>query len=236
MQRNKAIVGQNAFAHEAGIHQDGMLKERTTYEIMRPEDVGFATTDLVLGKHSGRAALANRAKALGYTLTSEQLQTVFEQFKVLADKKKEIYDADIAALIEQEIRSVSELWSLLSYQVTAGTGKVPVVTLRLRRGEEEFSTEMACGDGPVDAVFLAIEELTGITVDLPRLQRPQRHGGQGRAGRGGRRGGARGPVVSRPGRIDRQRRGQRQGVSGGDQPHRRQRRRSRARRRGSGVA
>ncbi len=107
VQRNKAVVGQNAFAHEAGIHQDGMLKERTTYEIMRPEDVGFATTDLVLGKHSGRAALGNRAKALGYTLTAEQLQTVFEQFKLLADKKKEIYDADIAALIEQEIRSVS---------------------------------------------------------------------------------------------------------------------------------
>jgi 2-isopropylmalate synthase len=164
VQRNKAIVGQNAFAHEAGIHQDGILKERTTYEIMRPEDVGFASTDLVLGKHSGRAALGNRAQALGYALTSEQLQTVFEQFKLLADKKKEIYDADIAALIEQEIRSVSELWSLKSYQVTSGTGKVPVVTLRLRRGEEEFGTEMACGDGPVDAVFLAIEELTGITV------------------------------------------------------------------------
>ena len=123
VQRNKAIVGQNAFAHEAGIHQDGMLKERTTYEIMRPEDVGFTTTDLVLGKHSGRAALANRVKALGYALTSEQLDTVFEQFKVLADKKKEIYDADIAALIEQEIRAVSELWSLTSYQVTSRHGQ-----------------------------------------------------------------------------------------------------------------
>ena len=103
VQRNKAIVGRNAFAHEAGIHQDGMLKERTTYEIMRPEDVGFAKTDLVLGKHSGRAALADRAKALGYHLTGEQLQTVFEQFKLLADKKKEIYDADIAALIDQQM-------------------------------------------------------------------------------------------------------------------------------------
>ena len=164
VQRNKAVVGENAFAHEAGIHQDGILKERTTYEIMRPEDVGFAASDLVLGKHSGRAALASRAKDLGYTLTSEQLQTVFEQFKVLADKKKEIYDGDIAALIEQEIRSVSELWSLGRYQVTCGTGKVPLVTLRLRRGEEEFSTQMACGDGPVDAVFLAVEQLTGVTV------------------------------------------------------------------------
>ena len=118
VQRNKAIVGQNAFAHEAGIHQDGILKEPTTYEIMRPEDVGFSTSDLVLGKHSGRAALADRAKRMGYTLTAQQLQTVFEQFKTLADKKKQIYDADVAALIEQEIRTAPELWSLVSYQVT----------------------------------------------------------------------------------------------------------------------
>ena len=123
VQRNKAIVGRNAFAHEAGIHQDGMLKERRTYEIMRPEDVGLAKTDLVLGKHSGRAALADRAKALGYHLTGEQLQTVFEQFKVLADKKKEVYDADIAALIEQEIRDVPETWTIAGYRLVAGTGQ-----------------------------------------------------------------------------------------------------------------
>ncbi len=123
VQRNKAIVGRNAFAHEAGIHQDGMLKERTTYEIMRPEDVGFAQTDLVLGKHSGRAALADRAKALGYHLTGEQLQTVFEQFKVLADKKKEIYDADIAALIDHQLHDEHNTWSLVSYEITAGTGQ-----------------------------------------------------------------------------------------------------------------
>ena len=94
VQRNKAIVGRNAFAHEAGIHQDGMLKERTTYEIMLPEDVGFTQTDLVLGKHSGRAALADRAATLGHELTGEQLDRVFEDFKKLADKKKEIYDGD----------------------------------------------------------------------------------------------------------------------------------------------
>src|SRR5580704_17657957 len=104
VQRNKAIVGRNAFAHEAGIHQDGMLKERTTYEIMRPEDVGLSKTDLVLGKHSGRAALADRAKALGYQLSNEQLQTVFEQFKDLADKKKEVYDADLVAIIDEQMR------------------------------------------------------------------------------------------------------------------------------------
>src|SRR5476649_640757 len=125
--RNKAIVGRNAFAHEAGIHQDGMLKGRTTYEIMRPEDVGFTKTDLVLGKHSGRAALADRAKALGYDLDATQLQSVFEAFKILADKKKEIYDGDIAALIDQQIHDQSESWSMVSYQVTAGTGTTPSV-------------------------------------------------------------------------------------------------------------
>jgi 2-isopropylmalate synthase len=103
VQRNKAIVGRNAFAHEAGIHQDGMLKEPTTYEIMRPQDVGFAKTDLVLGKHSGRAALADRAHQLGYTLTGDQLRNVFEVFKQLADKKKEIADEDIQSLIQHEL-------------------------------------------------------------------------------------------------------------------------------------
>jgi 2-isopropylmalate synthase len=164
VQRNKAIVGQNAFAHEAGIHQDGMLKERTTYEIMRPEDVGFSMSDLVLGKHSGRAALADRAKAMGYSVTGEQLATVFDQFKVLADKKKEIYDADIAALIEQQIHSISEKWTVDSYKVICGTGQVPEVTLRLRRGDEKQTVSITCGDGPIDAIFLAIEQATGITV------------------------------------------------------------------------
>ncbi len=164
VQRNKAIVGRNAFAHEAGIHQDGMLKERTTYEIMRPEDVGFSKTDLVMGKHSGRAALADRAKGLGYHLTGEQLQTVFDEFKVLADKKKEVYDADIAALIEQQIREVPELWGFASYSISCGTGAVPKVTLKLTHGDQEMSEEMSCGDGPIDAIFLAIERLTGIVV------------------------------------------------------------------------
>jgi 2-isopropylmalate synthase len=164
VQRNKAVVGRNAFAHEAGIHQDGMLKERSTYEIMRPEDVGFAKTDLVLGKHSGRAALADRAAALGYHLSAEQLQHVFEQFKVLADKKKEVYDADLAALIEQRMQTLPESWSLVSYTMSLGTGGHPTVRLTLRRGEEEVTEELSDGDGPVDAIFLAIEKITGVTV------------------------------------------------------------------------
>ncbi len=164
VQRNKAIVGRNAFAHEAGIHQDGMLKERTTYEIMRPEDVGFTTSDLVLGKHSGRAALAARAKALGFRLSGEQLNTVFDAFKRLADKKKEIYDGDLAALVEEQIQGVADVWTLDSYEVTSGTNRTPRVALKIRKGDEVKTAEMECGDGPVDAIFLAIEELTGFDV------------------------------------------------------------------------
>jgi 2-isopropylmalate synthase len=164
IQRNKAIVGRNAFAHEAGIHQDGILKERTTYEIMRAQDVGFANNDLVLGKHSGRAALADRARSLGYTLDSDKLQTVFEQFKILADKKKEIYDDDLRALIEQDLLTGVEAWSFESYRLTSSTGQVPEVELTVRHGDELLKTKFSGGDGPVDAIFLAIEQLTHTLV------------------------------------------------------------------------
>jgi len=165
VQRNKAIVGRNAFAHEAGIHQDGILKERTTYEIMHPEDVGFAKTDLVLGKHSGRAALNERAIALGYHLTKEQLQTVFIEFKELADKKKEVYDGDIVALIEQQLVRVKDAeWQLVSFEVTSGSDRRPHVKLTLRHGDNEVTEELSDGDGPVDAAFLATERITGIKL------------------------------------------------------------------------
>ncbi|MEM9587240.1 MAG: 2-isopropylmalate synthase [Planctomycetota bacterium] len=165
VQRNKAIVGRNAFAHESGIHQDGMLKERSTYEIMSPESVGFSKTDLVLGKHSGRAALADRAKTLGFTLTGEQLQSVFDSFKQLADKKKEIYDGDIVALVQQQISdSVEKEWSLVRYQVTSGTDATPRVEVTLRHGDEEFTELAEQGDGPIDAAFWAVEKITGTSV------------------------------------------------------------------------
>ncbi len=165
VQRNKAIVGRNAFAHEAGIHQDGMLKERTTYEIMRPEDVGFAQTDLVLGKHSGRAALADRAKTLGFRLTGEQLQQVFEDFKALADKKKEIYDGDIVALIEQLLHGATqEHWKLVSFEVVSRTGDVPYVKMTLQNGGEAITKEVTTGDGPIDAAFRAVEQITGLEL------------------------------------------------------------------------
>jgi 2-isopropylmalate synthase len=166
VQRNKAIVGRNAFAHEAGIHQDGMLKERSTYEIMSPEEVGFAKTDLVLGKHSGRAALADRARTLGFTLTSEQLQIVFGQFKLLADKKKDIYDGDIIALVQQQISGDlgEEQWSLVDYVVTSGKTQSPHVELTLRHGDRETTERVEQGDGPIDAAFWAVERITGIKL------------------------------------------------------------------------
>ena len=164
VQRNKAIVGRNAFAHEAGIHQDGMLKERTTYEIMRPEDVGFSQTDLVLGKHSGRAALADRARALGYHLAEKQLNAVFEEFKKLADKKKEIYDGDIAALIEHRNTQIVDQWQFVSYEVHATSGQSPSATITLARGEQPHTVTKQCGDGPLDALFRAVEEITGKSV------------------------------------------------------------------------
>ena len=165
VQRNKAIVGRNAFAHESGIHQDGMLKERSTYEIMRPEDVGFSKTDLVLGKHSGRAALADRARALGFSISAEQVQSVFEKFKILADKKKEIYDGDVAALIQQEISGqTEEAWSLVRFDVSSGTDRQPSVSLTLCHDGEERTQTVEQGDGPIDAAFWAVEGLTGYRV------------------------------------------------------------------------
>ncbi len=165
VQRNKAIVGRNAFAHEAGIHQDGMLKERSTYEIMSPADVGVPKTDLVLGKHSGRAALADRARTLGYQLTGEQLQDVFERFKELADKKKEIYDGDIMALVQQQISGgVAEEWSLVDFESTSSRTGMPRVKLTLRHRGEVSSVVAEQGDGPIDAAFWAVERLTGVEV------------------------------------------------------------------------
>jgi 2-isopropylmalate synthase len=163
VQRNKAIVGRNAFAHEAGIHQDGMLKERTTYEIMRPEDVGVSNTDLVLGKHSGRAALADRAKQLGYTLTAEELQRVFEDFKVLADRKKEVFDGDIRALIvNQMFESHEEDWGLVTFQLDLKYQRKPTIKLTLAKGGQEKTVEVTDGTGPVDVAFLAVKKITGI--------------------------------------------------------------------------
>lgn len=165
VQRNKAIVGRNAFAHESGIHQDGMLKEPTTYEIMRPEDVGFTKTDLVLGKHSGRAALSDRLKSLGHPVEGERLIAVFEEFKRLADKKKEVYDADLIALVEQRGGTDSD-WTLASYEVKTETDQQPSATVTLKRGDQTVTDTFFGGDGPLDALFRAVEKITGQHISV----------------------------------------------------------------------
>jgi 2-isopropylmalate synthase len=166
VQRNKAVVGQNAFAHEAGIHQDGMLKDRSTYEIMNPEDVGLPQTELVLGKHSGRHALRQRVQDLGYHLDEVQLQKVFEGFKALADRKKVIYDADVEALAEAQMHTGPTLWTLEAITCNAGTATIPSAVVCLWHQEGRIEKEACIGDGPVDAVFKAIEDITGIEVTL----------------------------------------------------------------------
>src|SRR5512145_225404 len=172
VQRNKAIVGQNAFAHEAGIHQHGMLTHRETYEIMRPEEVGFAKSQLVLGKHSGRHALKERLVALGYSLEDAQVDKVFADFKVLADKKKDIYDADIEALVVhgQILGKGNVAWELEALSTTSGTGTMPCASIALRAADGTRIQEVAAGDGPVDACFKAIERITGIAVKLREYQ------------------------------------------------------------------
>jgi 2-isopropylmalate synthase len=166
VQRNKAIVGQNAFAHEAGIHQHGVLQNRDTYEIMRAEDVGFIGANLVLGKHSGRHAFRDRVKSLGYDLNDELFQKVFDDFIRLADKKKEIYDSDIAALIDQRTVQSPDDWKLISFHVFGGTGTIPTATVEMQHREEPKQCDAATGDGPIDAVFRALERITGIVARL----------------------------------------------------------------------
>ncbi len=163
--RNKAIVGDNAFAHEAGIHQHGVLAARETYEIMRSEDIGIPSSKLVLGKHSGRHAFKQRTEALGYSLTDEQIDKAFEKFKLLADKKKEVFDEDIEALIDEQIEQAPEVWTLAGVQTTAGSSAVPTATVTLVKEGESF-TDAAIGDGPVDAVYQAIGRITGIKLRL----------------------------------------------------------------------
>ena len=163
VQPNKAIVGANAFAHEAGIHQDGVLKEPTTYEIMRPADVGVPETRLVLGKHSGRHALRERLAALGFELGEAEFQRAFSRFKELADRKRDIADADLAAIVQAEAVAVApEVCRLDYFQVTSGNTTVPTATVRLANGGASTEVqESATGDGPVDAVYRAIDRAAG---------------------------------------------------------------------------
>lgn len=163
---NKAIVGANAFAHEAGIHQDGMLKHEDTYEIMRPETVGLSQSRLVLGKHSGRHAFRVRLEELGYRLEEDELNQAFKRFKALADKKKGITDADLEALVTDEIYQPEEVYALEGLQVACGTMGMPTATVRLRGPDGGRHVQAAVGTGPVDATYKAIDEIVGADTRL----------------------------------------------------------------------
>ncbi len=163
---NKAIVGRNAFAHEAGIHQDGVLKKKDTYEIMRPEDIGLEHGHIVLGKHSGRHAFHTRLEEMGIHLDPERLEHAFLEFKRLADKKKEIYDEDVEALAREETEDVPELFKLVNFHTTSGISVTPTATVCVEVNGEEVKTDAAIGDGPVDAVCRAIDRITGIRCEL----------------------------------------------------------------------
>src|SRR5215467_7406570 len=158
VQFNKAIVPRNAFAHESGIHQDGMLKHTQTYEIMRPEDVGVKQTSLVMGKHSGRHAFVHKLEELGYSLAGNQLEDAFVRFKALADRKKHVYDEDIEALVDEEIATFQDHIKLVSLSVIAGTRGPQRATMKLDVDGKQALEERE-GNGPVDAVFNCIKAI-----------------------------------------------------------------------------
>ncbi|MCI0713169.1 MAG: 2-isopropylmalate synthase [Chloroflexi bacterium] len=166
VQPNKAIVGSNAFAHEAGIHQDGVLKEKSTYEIMTPQSVGLHNSQLVLGKHSGRHALKVRLEELGYEVDGEELQAIFRRFKEVADAKKKITDADLEALMMDERQQQTEFFKLLDMQVTCGTMGMPTATIRLQTPDGQEKIAAGIGTGPVDACFQAIDSIIKIPNTL----------------------------------------------------------------------
>jgi len=165
VQPNKAIVGRNAFSHESGIHQDGVLKKRQTYEIIDPQRVGLAESQIILGKLSGRHAFSERVKKLGYPLGDAELDRAFERFKKLADQKKYVFDEDIEALIQDEIKEIPETWKLEYVKSTLETGRPSEAVIRLRHGKEVLEAASQ-GDGPVDACYKAIEKITKLKATL----------------------------------------------------------------------
>jgi 2-isopropylmalate synthase len=168
--RNKAVVGENAFAHESGIHQHGMLKHRETYEIMRPEDVGFSRTQLVLGKHSGKHALRERLSNLGHEPDDEQLSELFTRFKTLADKKKEVFDSDLDALALGLDPEAIGPWRLQHLHATTHLGNGASASVKLKHTDGRVAAEAALGDGPVHAVLRAITRAAGMALDIDDFQ------------------------------------------------------------------
>ncbi|MDD3296398.1 MAG: 2-isopropylmalate synthase [Candidatus Omnitrophica bacterium] len=162
---NKAIVGKNAFAHESGIHQDAVLKKRNTYEIMNPKDVGIDKSQIVLGKHSGRHALAKRLEKLGFIFSDKKVNTIFKKFKILADKKKEVFDDDLIALAEEETKPLEKKCEFVSIKSITGTDIVPEAAVTLRY-KNKVVTASSSGDGPIDACYRAIDKLVGVKAKL----------------------------------------------------------------------
>jgi 2-isopropylmalate synthase len=167
---NKAIVGENAFAHEAGIHQHGMLQHSSTYEIMRPEDVGLSSSRLVLGKHSGRHAFRDRVRELGFELDEFETNRVFQEFKKLADKKKDVYDGDIEAIIMNVDNASAGPWSLRSLEVQTSTDQPANATIELIGEDAMEVSASAQGDGPIAAAFQALEQVTGVVLTLRKFE------------------------------------------------------------------
>ncbi len=165
VQPNKAVVGDNAFAHEAGIHQHGVLMNRATYEIMTPETVGIPSNKLVLGKHSGRHAIKKHLEDNGVRLTQDELQRVFQEFKALCDKKKQVTIEDVLSLVEAELRTAPQTFALRAFHVSTSSTLPPMASVTLVRGQELFTQE-ASGDGPVDAIYNAINAIVGLTPTL----------------------------------------------------------------------
>ncbi len=165
IQPNKAIVGANAFAHESGVHVDGMLKNRSTYEIMTPETIGLVGSRMVLGRHTGRHGFAERCKQLGYKLNKDEVEQAYQRFLEIADKKKEVFDADVAAIVNDEIRVVEQVYVLEYLHVSSGTGTLPTASVRMRCKDEK-KLAAAFGDGPVDAAYEAIRQAIGLTPEL----------------------------------------------------------------------
>jgi len=165
VQPNKAIVGENAFRHEAGIHQDGVLKYRETYEIMNPQMIGIPESEIVLGKHSGRHALKNRIQQLGFDLSEEEINTIFERFKNLADKKKEITDIDLIAIVEEETIPIQPVYTLEYFHIISGSSTIPSATVRIKKENKVFE-DASRGDGPVDALYKAIDRITKLSPKL----------------------------------------------------------------------
>jgi len=166
---NKAVVGGNAFAHSSGIHVDGVLKERQTYEIMRPEDVGLSESRVVLTARTGRHGLRDRLQKLGYSLPQGELDQAYQRFLAVADKKQEVFDEDLVAILHDEIHPTTETYQLDYLHIYSGTAAIPTATVRLRIGGE-VREGAAIGDGPVDAVCKAISAVTRTAARLVRYE------------------------------------------------------------------